>query len=90
MTFKLISAIIFKEKPRGFFKKPEKMKRIKKAFRYFKESKDELTKVVWPTRKHVINITVTVIILVIVVGIFLGFYDYFYSKLLTWFLTLKK
>ena len=65
-------------------------KGIKKAFSYFKESKDELTKVVWPTRKHVINITIVVIILVIVVGAFLGLYDYFYSKMLTWFLTLKK
>ncbi len=83
--------MILVQKPRGFFKNQTSMKkRIKKIFSYFKESKDELTKVVWPTRKHVINITITVIVLVLVVGAFLGVYDYIYSKLLTWFLTLKK
>jgi preprotein translocase subunit SecE len=66
------------------------MKFFKKAFNYFKESREELTKVVWPTRKHVAEITLVVIILVIIVSIFLGFYDYFYSKLLTWFLSFKK
>lgn len=66
------------------------MKLIKKILSYFKESKDELTKVVWPTRKHVINITIAVLVLVAVVGVFLGVYDYIFSKLLTYILSFRK
>ncbi len=65
-------------------------KAFKKIFSYFGESRDELTKVVWPTRKHVINITIAVIILVLVVGVFLGLYDYIFSKILAYILTLRK
>ena len=45
------------------------MKVLKKIFSYFKESKDELLKVVWPTRKHVIEVTTVVVILVVVMGL---------------------
>lgn len=67
------------------------MKKIlRKIFSYFKESKDELGKVVWPTRTRVIEMTVTVVILVIIVGIFLGAFDYIFSKVLTFLITLRK
>jgi len=66
------------------------MKFIKKAFNYFKESREELTKVVWPTRKRVIEFTIAVIILVVVIGSFLGLFDFIFSKLLTYLLSLKK
>lgn len=36
--------------------------------RYFREVKAELKKVVWPTRKQVINNTIIVIITILVVG----------------------
>ena len=52
------------------------MKFLKKAFNYFKESKEELTKVVWPTRKRVIEFTIAVIILVVMIGAFLGLFDF--------------
>ncbi|MDD5693020.1 MAG: preprotein translocase subunit SecE [Patescibacteria group bacterium] len=66
------------------------MKFLKKAINYFKESKEELTKVVWPTRNRVIEFTIAVIILVVVVGAFLGLFDFVFSKILTYLLSLKK
>lgn len=65
------------------------MKKIlKKIISYFIESKDELKKVVWPKRQRVIEMTVTVIVLVVVVAIFLGVFDYFFSKALTYIISL--
>ena len=66
------------------------MKFIKKTFNYFKESREELTKVVWPTRTRVIEFTIAVIILVVVVGAFLGLFDFVFNKVLTYLLSLKK
>jgi preprotein translocase subunit SecE len=65
-------------------------KTFKKIFSYFAESKDELRKVVWPTRNRVVTMTVTVVILVLVVSAFLGFFDYVLSKALTYLITLGK
>lgn len=47
-----------------------------RLFRYFKESKDELKKVIWPTRKETIKHTLIVIGVSIAVAIFLGLADY--------------
>lgn len=43
---------------------------------FFKEVKEELTKVAWPTREETIRYTTLVIIVAVVVGIFLGGLDY--------------
>lgn len=43
---------------------------------FFKEVKEELDKVVWPTREQTIRYTVLVIIVSVVVGAFLGGLDY--------------
>lgn len=45
--------------------------------RYFIESKDELKKVVWPTRKEAIKHTLIVVGVSVSVAIFLGLADYF-------------
>lgn len=47
-----------------------------KLGRYLKESKDELKKVSWPTRKQAINHTLMVILISLGVAIFLGTLDY--------------
>jgi len=52
------------------------MKRIKKAFSYFIESKNELLKVVWPDRRTTLNMTLAVIIVSVVVALFLGAVDF--------------
>lgn len=58
--------------------------------RYIKESRQELTKVVWPTRPETIRHTLLVIGVSVGVGIILGFSDFIFTKLLEWFLTLKQ
>ena len=43
--------------------------------RWFRESKSELKKVVWPTRKQMVNHTVIVLISVIAVGVVIAGLD---------------
>ncbi|MDD3481268.1 MAG: preprotein translocase subunit SecE [Patescibacteria group bacterium] len=54
-----------------------------KILSYFKESKEELSKVVWPTRKQTIEMTVAVIIISLLVGGYLGGVDFLLSKLMS-------
>lgn len=49
---------------------------------FLKETKDELTKVVWPTRQEVIRLTGVVILVSLIVGIFLGGLDFVFTKLI--------
>lgn len=49
---------------------------------FFREVKDELQKVVWPTRDEVIRLTAVVIIVSLGVGIFLGLTDFILTKLI--------
>ena len=47
-----------------------------KIISYIKESKDELKKVVWPSRKETIKYTLLVIGISVVMAIFLGAIDF--------------
>jgi len=42
---------------------------------YFRESRDELRKVVWPSRKQTVNDTILVVAISLFVAMFLGFLD---------------
>lgn len=53
-----------------------------KIINYFKGSKEELAKVVWPSRQTTINHTVMVIAVSLVVAVFLGLVDLILSKAL--------
>jgi len=57
---------------------------------YFRESLVELSKVVWPTRKQVIEMTLAVLILGFFIGVLLGLFDFGLSKGLNQLLNLKK
>jgi preprotein translocase subunit SecE len=48
---------------------------------FLKEVKDELKKVVWPTRAEVIRLTGVVILVSLFVGVFLGGTDFILTKL---------
>lgn len=48
---------------------------------FLKEVRDELKKVVWPTRNEVIRLTSLVIVISLIVGFFLGGLDYVFTKL---------
>ena len=50
---------------------------------FFEESKAEIKKVVWPTRKETITTSIAVVIFTVVVAIFLGLVDFGWSKLVS-------
>ncbi len=56
---------------------------IQKLIKYIKESRFELKKVVWPTRKETINQTILVVGISVAVAILLGAIDYFLTKIVT-------
>lgn len=53
---------------------------------FLKQTRDELKKVIWPTRTEVVRLTVTVIIISVVVGLFLGAFDYLFTSIITTFI----
>jgi len=57
-------------------------KRGRVRFRLFGEIINELRKVVWLTRREAIYLTILVLIIAITVGLFLGAFDYGFSRLI--------
>ena len=55
---------------------------MNKLVNYLKGSKEELSKVVWPSREVIINHTGVVIAISLDVAVFLGFVDFLLSKIL--------
>jgi len=55
---------------------------MNKLVNYLKGSKEELSKVVWPSREVIINHTGVVIAISLAVAVFLGFVDFLLSKIL--------
>ena len=49
---------------------------------FLKEVRDELKKVVWPTRDEIIRLTGVVILVSVGVGLFLGATDFILTKLI--------
>ncbi len=48
-----------------------KEKKVKRPGKFFREIKSELKKVVWPSRKQVVNNTLIVLALVVLIGLFI-------------------
>ena len=57
-----------------------------KTFGFINESIVEAKRVVWPTRKETIQMTITVFILVAVMAVFLGLVDITFSYMINWLL----
>ena len=57
-----------------------------KVFSFFKESRDELKKVAWPTRETTVRYTLIVITASVVVGLLIGGLDLVFNKLLQLFI----
>lgn len=49
---------------------------------FLRETRDELKKVVWPSKQEVIRLTFVVIIVSMIVGIFLGGLDFVFVKII--------
>lgn len=58
--------------------------------RYFKESREELAKVTWPSRKDVVNHTILVVVISLAVAAFFGVLDYGLNIGLEGLLALRK
>ena len=54
---------------------------------YLEESRTELKKVVWPTRKEVRTTCVAVLVLVFIMSLFLGLVDFGLSRLVAFILS---
>jgi preprotein translocase subunit SecE len=53
---------------------------MKKFWQFLKDSRAELMKVAWPTRKQALEMTLAVIVIVLIVSFYLGTVDYLLSK----------
>ena len=63
-------------------KKPGFFKRIASGIkRFFKDTKRELKKVVWPSRKTVLNNTGVVIVVLIAFSVGIGIIDFIFNAL---------
>ncbi len=63
-------------------KKPKK-KFTHSVKKFFRESKSEFKKIVWPTRKQVINNTGVVLVMLIVSSVCISGFDFLLSRLLS-------
>lgn len=58
------------------------MSQLNKLVQYIKDSKNEVKKVTWPTKKEVKQHTILVIIISLAVALFLGLVDVFLTKII--------
>lgn len=63
------------------------MKAISPIINYLAGAKDELSKVIWPSRKVLINDTLTVVAVVAVAMLIVGVLDYILTFILKWSVT---
>ncbi len=63
------------------------MQRENRLVQYFRETRAELRKVVWPSREEAINLTMIVVATIIGMSVFLGFFDYLFTVILRFFIT---
>jgi preprotein translocase subunit SecE len=52
-----------------------------RVMHYFRETRAELRKVVWPTREEAINLTIVVVVTIVAMSAFFGVIDYFLTGL---------
>ncbi|MBE9531741.1 MAG: preprotein translocase subunit SecE [Proteobacteria bacterium] len=57
------------------------MEKLDRAKKFFIEAKQELKKVVWPSKKQTMLSTRVVVIFVVLISIFLGLVDFVLSRL---------
>jgi len=60
----------------------EKKGIVKRLFKYLKEAKSELKKVIWPSRKEIISSTIVVLVAVLFFALLIGSFDFFFAQLI--------
>jgi len=66
--------------------KDKKPKKSGGALKFFRDLKGEFKKIVWPSKKQIINNTLVVIAAILVVGVFIWLIDLGLAKLVQLFL----
>lgn len=59
----------------------------KKIVKFFKDIRNELKKVIWPTKDQLINNTITVLLVCLLVGAVIWISDEVLTKVVEWTLT---
>lgn len=54
-----------------------------KITEYIKDTRTEMTHVNWPSRKQAVSYAIVVILVSILTALFLGLFDFIFSRLLT-------
>ncbi len=60
----------------------ERVQRENRIVRYFRETRAELRKVVWPTRREATRLSIIVISVTVAMSAFLGVIDLIFSRLI--------
>jgi preprotein translocase subunit SecE len=55
--------------------------------KFLLETRDEVQKVVWPSREQVIRLTLIVITISVAVGLYIGGLDYIFTQATTWLIS---
>ena len=70
-----------KKKATTTAKKGDRAGRLSGVVRYFKEMRAELKRVIWPSRRTTVNLTMIVLAVTVVMSITMGFLDWVFAKL---------
>lgn len=76
-------------KPKAKKSKQNKVNFLKRTANFFKEMKSELKKVAWPTKKGVLNGTLTVFSMIAIVMLIVVSADFVFDHLIRLFLGIK-
>ena len=57
-------------------------KKVNKLAKFFKETKSELKKVTWPSKKQLINNTLIILAFIVITGIILSVFDVAFAWLI--------
>jgi len=60
----------------------EQVRRDNALFRYFRETRAELRKVVWPSRREATRLSLIVVSVMVAVSAFLGVADFVFARLI--------
>lgn len=69
------------KKESGKAKNPNKLGLFKRIGRFFKDLKSEFKKIVWPTKKQILNNTAVVLTVMLIVGVCIWVLDYGFINL---------
>ena len=86
MLYSIYAVIIENTLARKGFFKIIIFKQMKILTKYLRDSKEELSKVSWPSKEQTVNSTILVVAVSIAIAAFLGSIDYGMSRLLEYLL----